>query len=204
MQDKNTEVLITYESKTGSTAEIAGLIANDLLSTGISVDLCSLKDLKDINKYNFIIIGSPIIKGAPLPEIVAFIKNNEKELAQKQISYFLVCLALSRITDKKILCDDIFVDSSFNVVTASSKKMRFTEKDHAMSKYLNPLIETAPSVKPVGSAFLSGKLDYKKLDLASRITMKIMALFIKEIHEGDFINKDAIKLWVEHLSQEMI
>ncbi|MEA1960877.1 MAG: flavodoxin domain-containing protein [Bacillota bacterium] len=197
MDDK--KVLVTYASRAGSTAEVADMLANELSSAGLKVEVSSIDSVNNLQGYYAVVIGSPILKGAPLPEVSEFLKKHEMDLRSKKLAYFLTCLALSKFTDKELEVDEIYLDPSLPLLKASSQEMKFMDKDHEMSKYLKPLLASAPQLKPINTAFFAGKLDYKKLDFRSRMTMRLMSIFIKEIKEGDFINPDAIKGWSKEL-----
>lgn len=201
MGDK--KVLITYASRAGSTAEIAGILADELIGTGLSVEVSPIDKVNDLQDYHAVLIGSPILKGAPLPEVCEFVKAYEMDLKDKKLAYFLVCLALSSFTDKELQVDEPYLDPSLPMLKASSTEMKFMDKDHEMSKYLKPLLTSAPQLKPTSTAFFAGNLDYKKLDFRSRMTMRLMSLFIKEIKEGDFINRSALKAWARDLAANL-
>ena len=84
----NTKVLVAYASKYGSTREIAESIASTLGENGISVDLKSADEIKDIHDYNAVILGSAIYIGNWPKSAVSFLKENQKILKEMPVWLF--------------------------------------------------------------------------------------------------------------------
>ncbi|MDR2040309.1 MAG: flavodoxin domain-containing protein [Bacteroidales bacterium] len=81
---------IIFYSKRGTTAKIAGLIANELKNNE-DVALISLKSDKnpDIQEYDKVILGTPIYAGNPAKRMVNFYSMNENILMQKELGLFV-------------------------------------------------------------------------------------------------------------------
>ncbi len=84
------KILIVYASTYGSTAEIASAIGDVFAKTGASVDVRSVRDVKDIGSYRSIVIGTPVRAGKPLKDAVSFAKKFHSELAGKPVALFSV------------------------------------------------------------------------------------------------------------------
>jgi menaquinone-dependent protoporphyrinogen oxidase len=82
------KVLIAYGSKYGSTKEIAEKIGEAIKGEGLEVDVLSADKVKGIGDYKGIIIGSAMYIGMWRKEVKNFVKNNEKDLAQKPVWIF--------------------------------------------------------------------------------------------------------------------
>lgn len=76
------KVLVAYASKYGATAEIAEKIGKVLNQAGVQVDVSPVKRVKDLKPYKAVILGSAAYMFRWRPEAVAFLKKNEKLLAQ--------------------------------------------------------------------------------------------------------------------------
>jgi len=79
--------LLVYDTKYGSTEIIARWISE--LADDIEVK--KPDEVKSINKYSKIIIGSPDYDDSPLKSIVNFMENFKEELKEKKIAIFVVC-----------------------------------------------------------------------------------------------------------------
>lgn len=83
------KTLIVYASKTGTTERCAGILGKNLKDVTI-INLTATQN-KDINKYDLIIIGSPIRMGIIDKKVKDFISKNSKSLKNKKVAYFICC-----------------------------------------------------------------------------------------------------------------
>lgn len=86
----NGKILITYASACGSTAEIAHAIAQEFCDNAATVDVCSVEDVKNIDDYRTVILGSAVRMGTWLPKAVKFLEKNLDALEGKTIAFFTV------------------------------------------------------------------------------------------------------------------
>ena len=82
------KILVTYASKYGATAEIAGKIGDVLRQAGLQVDLFSFDGVRDLAPYQAVILGSGVYIGQWNKEAAAFLLANEKSLADRQVWLF--------------------------------------------------------------------------------------------------------------------
>lgn len=82
-------VLVAYATKHNSTAEIAGVIGEELLdSCALDVDVRSVEDVGNIYLYDAVILGSAIYGGHWQPSAIDFLKQHENELSQRPVWIF--------------------------------------------------------------------------------------------------------------------
>jgi menaquinone-dependent protoporphyrinogen oxidase len=86
MMGKN--VLVTYASKYGATKEIAEKIGAVLRQAGISTDLMSVEQVRDIAPYQAVILGAAVYIGKWPKEAVKFLQANEPILAGRMVWLF--------------------------------------------------------------------------------------------------------------------
>lgn len=84
------KVLIAYISKTNTTKEIAEHIKVALQTEEVSVDVLSFNEIKNIEDYSAVIIGSPINGMMWLPQATAFVESNKEELNKVPTAYYFV------------------------------------------------------------------------------------------------------------------
>lgn len=82
------KTLIIYASKTGTTEECAKEI-NRQLKDSKMVNI--LKQNEDINKYDLIVVGTPIRMGMIDKKIKNFLSRNIEILKSKKVAYFICC-----------------------------------------------------------------------------------------------------------------
>lgn len=83
------QTLIVYASKTGTTEKCARILGQNLKDTTI-INLTATQN-EDINKYDLIIIGSPIRMGMIHKKVKEFISKNIEILKNKKVAYFICC-----------------------------------------------------------------------------------------------------------------
>jgi len=130
------KVLVTYASKYGSTGGVADVIAKELCARGVSADVALIKNARNIGSYQGVVIGSAIYMGRWMSEAVDFVKKNKEVLRRVPVAYFLVCMTLSRPT----------------------------EKNRAeVLAYMDPILKGIPEIKPVGLGTFAGAMHYGNL-----------------------------------------
>ena len=80
------KMLIAYASECGTTAEVAIAIGNSLCEDGNTVETKWIKNVKDINNYDAVIIGSAILYEKWMPEAREFVKNNQDTLKNMPVA----------------------------------------------------------------------------------------------------------------------
>lgn len=156
-------VLVAYASRYGSTGGVADAIGKELCGKGLATDVALIRDAGDPGSYQGVIVGSAIYMGKWMPEATDFVKNNRKLLSQLPVAYFLVCMTLSQPTE---------------------------EKRAEVLSYMDPILKTAPEVRPVGIGTFAGALDYSNLSWLNKKILKA-----KGSPEGDFRDWNAIRAW---------
>ena len=137
-------VLVVYASKAGSTAEVAGAIGKRLADTGLAVDVRRARNVRSVDGYAAVIVGSAIRAGQWLSEASGFVKTHREALAARKTAYFTLCMTLQQDTP---------------------------EHREKVAAYLKPVREI---LEPDRIEFFAGKMDYRKLALAPRLIVKRM------------------------------
>jgi menaquinone-dependent protoporphyrinogen oxidase len=82
------KVLVSVESKHGSTEEIAAAIAAELLAAGLDVDAIEPADVTTLEGYDAVILGSAIYMGKWMPGVVKFIYRHADALKSRDVWLF--------------------------------------------------------------------------------------------------------------------
>lgn len=167
----STNILVTYASRAGSTAEIAEAIGKTLRQNRFAVDVLPMSEVQDLSCYNAVVAGSAIRGAKWLPEARQFIQVHRRELAGKPFAVFTSCITL-----------------------AMSHGDRYRQ---AVSGWTT---QVRAQVEPVSEGLFAGKLDFTKLPLTFE-TLKLrlvvaLGIFPKE----DRRDWKAIQAWAEGLS----
>lgn len=90
--------LILFATKEGQTAKIAARIEKHLRGRGLATTLVNAFDLEstrqlDLSRYDLLVCGASMHVGGLEREILAFIKDNQDQIAEMKRSFFLVSLS---------------------------------------------------------------------------------------------------------------
>ncbi len=160
------KILVTYASKAGSTAEIAGAIAETLGESGAAVDLRPARAVQSLDGYQMVVIGSAIRIGAWLPEALQFVKANQAQLAQLPVAIFSAHM--------ENLGDD---ETSRQARAAYSAPVRAL-------------------VKPAAEMFFAGKIELARLSFLERVMSRMMKSVDEDKRNWDLIRAWAAGLAV--------
>ena len=82
------QVLVTYATKYGATAEISERIGQTLQQAGLPTDVLPIESVSDLSAYQAVVLGSAVYIGQWRKEAVKFLKNNEQTLAERPVWIF--------------------------------------------------------------------------------------------------------------------
>jgi menaquinone-dependent protoporphyrinogen IX oxidase len=191
-------ILVTYSTNSGSTAEVAEAVAAELTQLGHSTDVCLIKEVKNLVEYDAVIIGAPMILGWQTTAR-KFVKKYRTKLAGKKVAYFACAMRLTQT--KNEAAPDVSLALDPNLVTTPAKPSTLTIKEWftSIGYYLNPILDAAPGVKPVGVAFFYGKLEMYKL----KWWQAAFVMVIVRAVPGDYRDWDFIKGWARTIGNEI-
>lgn len=76
----NGKVLVAFASKHGSTAEIAQAIGDTLGEVGLVADVRPVREVRSLNEYGAVIVGSVVQVGSWQGDALDFVKRFERDL----------------------------------------------------------------------------------------------------------------------------
>ena len=81
-------VLITHGSKAGGTAEIAERIGKSLRASGLEVDVKAAHDVRDLRKYDAVLVGGGLYAGRWFHEARKFVLRHANALRERNVWFF--------------------------------------------------------------------------------------------------------------------
>jgi menaquinone-dependent protoporphyrinogen oxidase len=163
-------ILVTYASRTGSTAEVAEAIGKTLSKGGMQVDVISMNEVKDLSHYQAVVAGSAIRGSKWLPEAVQFMQTHRTVLAQKRFAMFTVCITMAMK----------------NAENYRLGVMGWVAPVRAM-------------VKPLSEGLFAGMLDFGKLPMNWDTLMLRLTVALGIFPRGDHRDWNAVRSWAENL-----
>jgi menaquinone-dependent protoporphyrinogen oxidase len=165
----NDKILVTYASRTGTTAGVAEAIAKTLAEGGAQVDVLPMQEIKDLTPYRAVVAGSAIQDKQWLPEAMQFIQIHRASLAQKPFAAFLVCMTMA---------------------IGNGKYREFVKE------FIQPVRSLA---NPVSEGYFAGALDIRKVpSFSDRLKFRLSVIF-GVWAEGDHRDWNAIRDWAVEL-----
>jgi menaquinone-dependent protoporphyrinogen oxidase len=162
-------VLVAYASRMDSTRGVAEAIGKSLTASGYAVDVLSVTEVKSLEGFTGVVLGSAIQAGVWLPEALQFISKFQAQLKKVPVAAFLVCMTLAM------------------------KKQQYREH---VASWMQPI---RSQLKPVSEGLFAGALDLKKLpSIGDRIKFKISVL-LGVWGEGDHRDWAEIEAWAKTL-----
>ncbi len=168
-------ILVTYASRTGSTAGVAEAIGKTLTEAGAQVDVRPMGDVTDLTPYRAVVAGSAIQNKQWLPEAMQFVQTHRAALAEKPFAAFLVCM------------------------TMAMKNEKWREQAN-IPEWLAPV---RALVKPVSEGYFAGVLNLSKVEPRSArigFRLSVMSGFWSE---GDHRNWGDIHAWARDLADRL-
>lgn len=163
------KILVTYATRTGSTAGVAEAIGKTLAEDGALVDVRPMTEVTDLTSYRAIVAGSAIQNKQWLPEAMQFMQTHRAALAQRPFAAFLVCMTLA---------------------------MPKNDYRTQVAGWLQPV---RALVRTVSEGLFAGVLDISKVPTwRDRLMFRISVLF-GVWSEGDHRDWDAIRAWAMQL-----
>lgn len=169
------KILVAYASEFGTTREVAEVIGQVLCQAGATVEIKWVNNVKDLNAYAAVIIGSAIQYDKWMPEARKFVSSNQNRLSKLPVAFFFTCLTLSIQTAK-----------------TERQALAYADKLHALLPQTNLL--------SVGR--FAGVLDYSKLPFLFRLISRIIFSIIG-VQEGDYRDWATIRSWAEDVHSEL-
>jgi len=163
------KILVTYASRTGTTAGVAEAVGKTLAEHGVEVDVRAMQAVNNLTPYKAVVAGSAIQNRQWLPEAMDFVRANRAALNAMPTAAFLVCMTLA---------------------------MRRGNYRDQVSAWLDPV---RMLVKPISVGLFPGALDISKIPSRSeRLKFRLSVMF-GVWTEGDHRDWDAIRSWAESL-----
>lgn len=87
-------VLVAYATRYGSTAETAGVVAEELRKQGLDATAENVLAIKMVKGFDAVVLGSPVYMGKWLVDIVEFVKTFRVDLSAIPLAAFTAGLTV--------------------------------------------------------------------------------------------------------------
>jgi menaquinone-dependent protoporphyrinogen oxidase len=188
-------ILVTYATLSGSTAEVADAVAEELAANGLEVDVRPIAEVTSLMGYDGVVIGAPMIMGWHRTAL-RFLKRHRADFMHMPLAVFVLamCLTQSRGTG---IDDDIpvVVDDVLPRLPSVAEQPTWRERYTRLIHYLPPIVKAVQPAKPVSIGVFGGRLEYGRLPWWA----VLFAALIVQAPVGDRRNWPAIRAWAGEL-----
>jgi menaquinone-dependent protoporphyrinogen oxidase len=196
-------VLVTYASRSGSTAEIAQFIADTLAGMGIPVEVFPADAYLYLARYDAVIAGGLLYRTGLHPQMVEFLRTNQAALKSKPVAYFITGLGLVLTHEQDMLEPPVFVDPNIIKPRNAPGKLKPLEKLLTFDHYMQFALDQTSRIHPISIGFFAGKLNFSTLNLMEKLIMKVL-LMLTGKKAGDHRNWDALREWTQMVALQMV
>lgn len=186
-----TKILVTYTTNSGSTREVAEAVATGLGTDGVTTEVIHTDKVQDLAPYGAIVIGGPMILGWHRGAI-NFLKKHQKSLSRIPVAYFFTAMSLTTTRETQLEGIPIYIDPGLGKCPQISS---FRERYATVKRYLGPVLQQTPQIRPISAAFFAGKMDYSRLKWPQFLFVKLVI----GAKPGDRRNWGAIREWAAGL-----
>lgn len=189
------KILVTYATFSGSTAQVANVIAQELSQRGAHVDVLPIADVKNLAGYDGAVVGAPMIMGWHRAA-QSFLKKHRAALAEMPFAVFITAISLTETGERIVDEVRVTVDEKLLKPPEQAGKLNFRERYARVSNYVRPILRATRPFKPASVGLFGGRLEYGRL----KWWAVLFVMVIIQAPARDRRNWDAIRAWAADLA----
>jgi menaquinone-dependent protoporphyrinogen oxidase len=187
-------ILVAYATMAGSTVEVAQAVAEEIARDDMQVDLLPLSEVKDLEPYDGVVVGAPMIMGWHRAAL-RFLRRNRRMFQRMPLAVFVTCMSLTQSGETSVDGVPVYVDERLPKPPEIEGRPSFRERYARLANYVRPILRASGSAKPVSVGVFGGRLDYGRL----KWWAVLFAMQIIQAPAGDRRNWTAIRSWAAGL-----
>jgi menaquinone-dependent protoporphyrinogen oxidase len=188
------KILVTYSTFSGSTADVARAVGEEIAKSGLQVDVLPLGEVKSLASYDGVVLGGPMIMGWHRVAL-GFLKKYRAEFQRIPLAVFVMALSLTQTGEASVGGVPVTVDEKLPKPPEKAGRLNFRERYARLSNYLGPILGATRPAKPVNIGVFGGRLEYGRL----KWWAVLFAMLIVQAPAGDRRNWTAIRSWAAGL-----
>jgi menaquinone-dependent protoporphyrinogen oxidase len=188
-----TKILVTYATNSGSTAEVAKTIMEEIQKSNVEVELLPIAEVRELESYSAVVLGAPMILGWHRSAF-RFLHKNRKALANMPLAVFVTCMSLTKTGETSFQGVPVSVDEALPKPPRKANRLSLKERYSLVANYLRPILGACPQ-KPVSVGIFSGQLNFSHMQWWAMI----FVILILQAQAGDHRNWPFIRQWAGSL-----
>jgi menaquinone-dependent protoporphyrinogen oxidase len=187
------KILVTYATNSGSTAEVAKAIMEEIQKSGAQVELLPIAEVREPETYSAVVLGAPMIMGWQRGAL-QFLHKNKKALTGMPLATFVTCMSLTKSGETTFQGVPVSLDENLPKPPLNASRLTFKERYSLASNYLRPILRACPG-KPVSIGIFGGQLNFSHMQWWAII----FVILILQAQAGDKRNWQAMRGWADGL-----
>jgi menaquinone-dependent protoporphyrinogen oxidase len=188
------KILVGYATSTGSTAEIAQAVGEEISKSGVQVDVLPLGDVIDLEAYDGVVVGGPMIVGWHRTAL-GFLKKHRESFRRIPLAVFVVAMSLTQTGETSVGGVPVTLDEKLPKPPQKAGHLNLRERYANLSNYVQPILRAVRPVKPVSIGMFGGRLEFGRLKWYAIL----FVVLIIRAAPGDRRNWPAIRSWAAGL-----
>jgi menaquinone-dependent protoporphyrinogen oxidase len=184
------KILVTYATLSGTTAEVAQAVCEEIAKAGLQVDVLPLSAVKELDAYDGVVLGAPMIAGWHRSAL-GFARKHRKTWSRIPLAIFVTAMSLTQTATTTVDGVPLFIDDGLPKPAKRPEQLSFRERYARVENYAAPILKAVRPAKPVSIAFFGGRLEYGRLPWWA----VVFAMFVVQAPAGDKHNLPFIRNW---------
>lgn len=187
-------ILVTYATMAGSTAEVARVVGEELSRDGCQVEVLPLDKVTGLETYDGVVVGGPMILGWHRGAL-RFLRKHRRALREMPLAVFITAMSLTKTDELDLPGVTVFVDEDLPKPPELAGRLTFRERYATLKKYLRPILRATRPGRPESIGVFGGRMEYGRL----KWWAVLFAMVIVQAPAGDRRNWPAIRAWAAGL-----
>ena len=187
-------ILVAYATLSGSTADVARAVADELAASDVHVDVLPLGEVTNLAAYDGVVLGAPMIMGWHRAAL-RFLRHNREVLQRIPLAVFVTAMSLTQTGETRVGGVPVYVDDRLPKPPETAGRLSFRERYAQPANYIRPILGASGTAKPVSIGIFGGRLDYGRLPWWA----VFFAMVVIQAPAGDRHNWTAIRTWAAGL-----
>jgi menaquinone-dependent protoporphyrinogen oxidase len=192
------KVLVAYATMTGSTADVAQAVGDELGRSGLRVDVVPIGEVNDLRGYDAVVVGAPMILGWHRSAL-RFLRRHRATLQHIPLAVFVMAISLTQTGEASVGGLPITVDEGLPKPPRAPGRLSYRERYAKLSNYCRPILRATHPAKPCSIGVFGGRLEYGRL----KWWAVLFVMVIIQAAAGDRRNWDAIRSWAAGLASAL-
>ncbi len=188
------KILVTYVTNSGSTAEVARAIGEEIANDTLQVEVLPVSAVKSLEPYSGVVLGGPMIMGWHRAAL-GFLKKHRRALERLPLAVFVTAMSLTQPSITSVDGVPVVVDEALPKPPAVAGRLSFKERYSQAANYIRPILKAARPATPASVGLFGGRLEYGRLQWWA----VMFVMLVIQAPAGDRRNWQAIRAWAAGL-----